>query len=333
MTISQRARRQRARRRRRVAASGGGLRISLWLLLFVGLFWVMLIATGAAATTGALYGKQKYDEFIAYVAPPDELLASLPRGGARIYDRNGVLLYEFVDEFGGLRRPVPIEEISDWLIAATIATEDASFYTNNGLNVRGLARAGIENFSPFGDSEFLEGTGGSSITQQLAKNIYIPKEQRTARTVERKLREAAIALELTERYTKDQILGWYLNSISYGGIYVGIQAASEGYFGKQASELTLAEAAADGRYPAVALALQPAGESHRRAHPPTRRAGPDGAARLDHPRRGRCGPRRATRLQGQPASTSRRRTSCSAASPRRSRCGSGNGPSTKTASR
>ena len=57
---------------------------------------------------------------------------------------------------------------------------------------------------------------------------------------------------------------------------------------------------ADGRYPAVALALQPAGESHRRAHPPARRAGPDGAARLDHPRRGQCSPRRATRLQGQP---------------------------------
>ena len=243
MTISQRARRQRARRRRRAPASSGGRRISRWLLLFVGLFGVMLVASGAAAATGALYGKQKYDEFIAYVAPPDELLASLPRGGARIYDRNGVLLYEFVDEFGGLRRPVPIEEISDWLIAATIATEDASFYTNNGLNVRGLARAGIENLSPFSDTEFLEGTGGSSITQQLAKNVYIPKEQRTARTVERKLREAAIALELTERYTKDQILEWYLNSISYGGIYVGIQAAADGYFGKQASELTLAEAA------------------------------------------------------------------------------------------
>ena len=148
MTISQRARRQRARRLRRAAASGGGPRISLWLLLFAGLFGVMLIATGAAAATGALYGKQKYDEFIAYVAPPDELLASLPRGGARIYDRNGVLLYEFVDEFGGLRRPVPIEDISDWLIAATIATEDASFYTNNGLNVRGLARAGDRELQP-----------------------------------------------------------------------------------------------------------------------------------------------------------------------------------------
>ncbi len=243
MTISQRARRLRARRRRQAPKSGGGRRVSRVLLVLVGLLGVLLVATSAAAATGALYGKQKYDEFIVHVAPPEELLASLPRGGARIYDRNGVLLYEFIDEFGGLRRPVPIGEISEWVIIATIATEDASFYENNGLNVRGLARAGIENLTPFGETDFLQGTGGSSITQQLAKNVYIPKEQRAARTVERKLREAAIALELTERYTKDQILEWYLNSISYGGIYVGIQAAAEGYFGKQASELTLAEAA------------------------------------------------------------------------------------------
>ncbi len=243
MTISQRARRRRARRRRQAPAASGGGRISRVLLLFVGLLGVLLIASSAAAAGSVLYGQQKYDEFIAYVAPPEELLASLPRGGARIYDRNGVLLYEFIDEFGGLRRPVPIDQISEWVIAATIATEDASFFTNNGLNVRGLARAGVENFTPFSDTEFLGGTGGSSITQQLAKNVYIPKEQRSARTVERKLREAAIAIELTRRYTKDQILEWYLNSISYGGIYVGIQAAAEGYFGKQASELTLAEAA------------------------------------------------------------------------------------------
>ena len=243
MTISQRARRRRARRRRQAPVSSGGRRISRALLLVIGLLGVLLVASSAAAAGGVLYGQQKYDEFIAYVAPPEELLASLPRGGARIYDRNGVLLYEFIDEFGGLRRPVPIDEISEWVIAATIATEDASFFTNNGLNVRGLARAGVENFTPFSDTDFLEGTGGSSITQQLAKNVYIPKEQRAARTVERKLREAAIAIELTRRYTKDQILEWYLNSISYGGIYVGIQAAAEGYFGKLASELTLAEAA------------------------------------------------------------------------------------------
>ena len=242
MTPTRRVLRRRSRRRRS-NGNGGGLHLGRWVWILAGL--LALFVVGAVATAGGslLYGKKKYDEFVINVVPPEQLLADLPRGGARIYDRNGVLLYEFIDEFGGLRRPVPLEDISRWVVLATIATEDASFYENNGLNVRGLARAGVENLSPFGGSDFFEGTGGSSITQQLAKNVYIPKEERAARTVERKLKEAAIALELTERYTKDQILEWYLNSISYGGIYVGIEAASEGYFGKQASELTLPEAA------------------------------------------------------------------------------------------
>ena len=241
MTPTRRIMRRRARRRR--GNGNGGLHLGRWVWILAGL--LALFVVGAVATAGGslLYGKKKYDEFVINVVPPEELLADLPHGGARIYDRNGVLLYEFIDEFGGLRRPVPLEDISRWVVLATIATEDASFYENNGLNVRGLARAGVENLSPFGGSDFFEGTGGSSITQQLAKNVYIPKEERAERTVERKLKEAAIALELTERYTKDQILDWYLNSISYGGIYVGIEAASEGYFGKQASELTLPEAA------------------------------------------------------------------------------------------
>ena len=244
MTAGQRALRRRARRRRRNSSRGGSARrAGRWGAILVGLLGLLVVAGAVAVGGSALYGKQKYDEFVAGVVPPEELLATLSRGGARVYDRNGVLLYEFVDEFGGLRRPVPINEICDWVIRATIATEDASFFENNGLNLRGLARAGVENFSPFGDSDFFEGSGGSSITQQLAKNVYIPKEERTERSVERKLKEAAIALELTNRYTKDQILEWYLNSISYGGIYVGVEAAAEGYFGKTASELSLAEAA------------------------------------------------------------------------------------------
>ena len=244
MTAGRRAVRRRSRRRRADGARGaaGGARLRRWLLLAAGI--LALAATSGAAVAGgsALYGKQKYDEFVSGVAPPEELLATLPRGGARIYDRHGQLLYEFVDEFGGLRRPVPLEDISEWVVLATVATEDASFWENNGLNIRGLIRAGIENLTPLGDSDFFEGSGGSSITQQLAKNVYIPLEERTERTIERKLREAAIALELTGRYTKEQILEWYLNSISYGGVYVGIEAAAEGYFGKQASDLTLAEA-------------------------------------------------------------------------------------------
>ena len=240
MTAGRRALRRRARRRR---GNGGNGRTRRLLLIAAGVLALVAVLAVTAAGGAALYGKQKYDEFVAEVVPPEELLSTLPRGGARIYDRNGVLLYEFVDEFGGLRRPVPLNEISDWVVKATTATEDADFFENNGLNIRGLIRAGIENLSPFGESDFLEGSGGSSITQQLAKNVYIPKEERTDRSVDRKLKEAAIAIELTNRYTKDQILEWYLNSISYSGIYVGIEAAAEGYFGKTAAELSLAEAA------------------------------------------------------------------------------------------
>ena len=204
---------------------------------------VFLIVTVIAAVGGGvIYGKTKYDNFVSGVVPPAELIDQLSRGGARIYDRNGVLLYEFVDPLSGLRRPVPFDEISEYLVNATVATEDRDFWTNNGLNLRGLTRAAWENFSPFGGQVF-EGSGGSSLTQQLAKNVYIRFEERAIRSVERKLKEAAIAIELTQLYEKTQILEWYMNSISYGSIYTGVEAAAQGYFDKTAADLTLAEAA------------------------------------------------------------------------------------------
>lgn len=231
---------RRARRRRRHPGGppppGAG---RLLLGLFGGLVLFGVLATGVAALVGAA----KYDEYASGVVPPEVLLAGQPRGGARIYDRHGTVLYEFVDEFSGLRRPVPLDEISRWVQEATVATEDASFWDNNGLNYRGLVRAALENLTPLSGGELFEGSGGSSITQQLAKNVYIPREERTDRSIDRKLRETVIALELTEQYSKEQILEWYLNSIPYGGIYVGIEAAAQGYFDKSASELTLAESA------------------------------------------------------------------------------------------
>ncbi|MPZ99801.1 MAG: hypothetical protein GEU80_10795 [Dehalococcoidia bacterium] len=245
MSASQTALRRRARRRKGPNSPankrrGGRRRV----VSIVGGALLFLLFAGAAFGGGVgLYAMDRYDSIAEGVVPPEELIAKYSRGGARIYDRNGQLLYEFVDEVGGLRRPVALEEISQWMTQATISTEDASFYENNGLNMRGLMRAGVENFLPFGDEGFFEGSGGSSITQQLAKNVYIPLEQRADRSVDRKIRETVIALELTEKYSKEQILEWYLNSISYGGIYMGVQAASQGYFGKDASDLTLPEAA------------------------------------------------------------------------------------------
>jgi membrane peptidoglycan carboxypeptidase len=112
------------------------------------------------------------------------------------------------------------------------------------VNHKGLVRAGIENLNPFqDDKDLLQGAGGSSITQQLVKNVYISPEDRAKRSIDRKMREVVYALELTKRYSKDQILEWYVNQINYGGVYSGVEAASQGYFGKPARDLTLAEAA------------------------------------------------------------------------------------------
>ena len=171
-----------ARRRRRRNGHANGRGRGRALMIVGGLLALLVVLGSVAAGGGAIYAKSKYDELVSTVAPPEVLLAKLPRGGARIYDRNGTLLYEFVDELSGLRRPVPLSEISEWLIQASVATEDADFWDNNGLNMRGLARAAWENFSPFGGTVF-EGSGGSSITQQLAKNVYIPREERSQRSV------------------------------------------------------------------------------------------------------------------------------------------------------
>jgi len=206
--------------------------------LFVALLLVTIV-TGGAIAAGAMLTTTRYDEYSSVVKGADDVIAHLPRGGSRIYDRHGTLLYEFANS--GLRRAVPLSEVSPNMIKATVATEDASFWENNGINTRGLLRAAIEN-TPFRKG-WLEGTGGSSISQQLAKNLFIPPAERVERTIDRKLKESAIAIELNRQFSKEQILEWYLNSISYGGVYIGVEAASEGYFGKPASELTLAEAA------------------------------------------------------------------------------------------
>ncbi|MCK9494558.1 MAG: transglycosylase domain-containing protein [Dehalococcoidia bacterium] len=236
-------RRRRRRFDHRNEGSSTRKRMLIALAAIVGFF---VISIGLVAGGTGLYAVSRYDEIAEGVVPPEQLIAEQSRGGARILDRNGEFLYEFVDELSGLRRPVSLQNMSQWLIDATVAVEDPTFYENNGLNTRGLIRAGVENFAPFlmGDEgQFLEGSGGSSITQQLAKNIYIPREERTNRSVDRKIKEMVIALELTKKYEKDQILEWYLNSIPYGGIYTGIEAAAQGYFDKSAAELTLPEAA------------------------------------------------------------------------------------------
>lgn len=170
---------------------------------------------------------------------PDDLIER--SGDARVVDRNGSPLFEFL-ESDGRRIPVEIDEISPNLIHATVSTEDASFWYNPGINTHGLLTAAYENLAPW-KGGFFDGRGGSSISQQLAKNLYIDEERKSDRDPLRKIKETVLALELNRRYSKTQILEWYLNQIFYGNFAIGAEAASIRYFGKNASELNLAEAA------------------------------------------------------------------------------------------
>src|SRR6185295_7366385 len=152
---------------------------------------------------------------------------------AHIYDRNGKLLQEVNDPSGGRRILVHLSDVPAVMRDATIAAEDASFYENPGFDVRAVVRATyqwIRSGSPQ--------SGASTITQQLVKNTLLGPEQ----TAERKIKEAFLAMELTRRYSKDDILAMYMNEISYGNRAYGIEAAAETYFAKPARELTLPEA-------------------------------------------------------------------------------------------
>ncbi len=199
-----------------------------------------------------------YRAYAHNLKAPEQAIAEATIGTSLVYDRSGqTKLYEFADEHGGLKDPKPLAEISPWLIAATVATEDASFYGNPGVNFRGLARAAVENLTPFGPG-FLQGSGGSSITQQLAKNVYIAQEERGVRRIERKVKESVIALELKRKYDDNQILEWYLNQIYYGYFSYGSEAAAKQYFGKSAKDLTLGEAALLAGLPQAPGAYTPA---------------------------------------------------------------------------
>lgn len=154
-----------------------------------------------------------------------------------IYDRSGqVQLYEVFTE--GRRTAVPLDRIPFALRWATIATEDSTFYDNPGFDPPSIARAAYQWYQ---EGEIV--SGGSTITQQLVRQIVFDYEERTEQTLRRKLKEAALAWVMTQKYDKDEILELYLNEIYYGNLAYGIEEASNVYFDKHASELNIAEAA------------------------------------------------------------------------------------------
>src|SRR5262247_1758647 len=189
---------------------------------------VFLVAAVAAAGTAALW---------AFTILPRSLpsLTALekfePSEGTKVYDENDEVITEFHVE---RRLFVPLAQIPKPLRDAIIATEDTRFYSHYGVDPTGVARAIYQNFR---HGRIVE--GGSTITQQLAKVLFLTPDK----SLDRKIKEAALALELERRYSKDRILEMYLNHIYFGHGAYGVEAAARTYFGKGVNELSLAECA------------------------------------------------------------------------------------------
>ena len=141
MSAGELVRRRIRRRLRTQQARRSGIEQKSTSLLLV--LFAAVVITGAALIGAAAVTTTRYDDYASVVGDTDDVISLLPRGGSRIYDRNGTLLYEFANS--GLRRAVPLADISPHMLEATVATEDASFWENNGINTRGLLRAVVEN--------------------------------------------------------------------------------------------------------------------------------------------------------------------------------------------
>lgn len=152
----------------------------------------------------------------------------------KIYDRTGkVLLYDIYGE--EKREIVSFEKISDNFKHAILASEDARFYEHGGIDFEGILRAILTDLRLRST-----GQGGSTITQQLIRTVYLTNQK----TIARKVREMVLSIELERRYSKDQIFSWYLNAVPFGQNAYGVEAASQTYFNKPASDVSVAEAAA-----------------------------------------------------------------------------------------
>ncbi len=161
-----------------------------------------------------------------------------PTPSSQVVDRNGVLLYDAMDADAGAYDPVSLEDIPDYLEQAAIATEDASFYSNPGFDVRGLVRALWLNLR---SGEIV--SGGSTITQQVARNLLMQAEERQEQTLLRKAREILLAYKLSQHYEKDEILALYLNTTYLGNMAYGVEVAAWRYFDRPVSQLDLAQCA------------------------------------------------------------------------------------------
>lgn len=188
-----------------------------------------VIMIGGAAVAGGLVGLA-----LSFRDLPDVrvLKGYVPVETTYIYDINGGLIARLHGDVN--REVVTLDRISPHLKRSVLAMEDAYFYTHKGIDPSGIGRAILANFNAGGTVE-----GGSTLTQQLVKNLFLSNE----RTLNRKVAEAVLAMRVEQVFTKEQILELYLNQVFWGKNTNGAETASQNYFGKSAADLTLGEAA------------------------------------------------------------------------------------------
>jgi penicillin-binding protein 1A len=214
--------------RRRVTVQNpadGGFFYWLGKLFAFAYLCVVAILLGAAMAVYAFFART------TPIAPDLASYASVAPGVTRFYAGDGTLLAELADEW---REVVPYSRIPPRLAEAFLSAEDHEFFSHGGIYFKGIARAAWRNLT---SGEFAQ--GGSTITQQVAKQIFLSSEK----TLARKVREAILARRLESRYAKEEILTVYLNHIFLGSGAYGVQAAAERYFGKDVGDLDLAEMA------------------------------------------------------------------------------------------
>ncbi len=207
---------QKSRQAHKPPQRSSGSRI---LLIIAVVITVMIVGVGCGFLTATLNTKQDLEDV-------------RPAASSQIYDINGNELANVHAEQN--RVPVKISQVPEHLKDAFIAVEDVRFYEHSGVDPKGIMRAVFANITNKGVAE-----GGSTITQQLAKNAYLTQD----RTYKRKIQEVFLALQLERKYTKDEILELYLNQIYFGQGAYGVQAAAKTYFGKDVKDLDLNECA------------------------------------------------------------------------------------------
>jgi len=167
-------------------------------------------------------------QFLNNELPDINLIYNPPKLSSKIFDRNGNLLYKFYEEEN--RTWITLNKIPKKFIQATLAIEDKNFYKHNGLSLKGIIKAIIYNFKKSNGDKL---RGGSTITQQLIKNVFLTNEK----SFERKIKEIILTLKIENKLTKNEILERYFNQVSYGGEAYGAQEAAWKYFGKNIWDL------------------------------------------------------------------------------------------------